>query len=114
MERPAWPASTEACAIYDSALIQFVTVRMTNAAARERRLRHEFLGLHPTMTSARGGPTCLSTFVSASWMQKTSSSWDFVLAPQALGFRHLKLLSERILLGYSLGYECSTDTAWPA
>jgi undecaprenyl-diphosphatase len=31
-----------------------------------------------------------------------------------LGSRHLKLLPERILLEYSLGYECSADTAWPA
>src|SRR5487761_216868 len=30
------------------------------------------------------------------------------------GLRYPKLLSERILLEYSLGYECSADTAWPA
>jgi hypothetical protein len=28
--------------------------------------------------------------------------------------RSPNLLSERILLEYSLGYECSADTAWPA
>jgi hypothetical protein len=28
--------------------------------------------------------------------------------------RHLKLLTERVLLEYSLSYECSTDTARPA
>src|SRR5580658_3412988 len=31
-----------------------------------------------------------------------------------LGIRHAKLLPKRILLEYSLGYERSADTAWPA